>query len=381
MTEETNNGRVDPDGPAGYLSYGDALFRKRRKSGWAIVPTLDPVLERPVADTHAHLSMLSDPSLSLARCGVIGVDFVCTVVDPAEGEDDALRLMPLWREEAQRRIPEVLSATEEHLAEESDLGWAATFAAKSMVSLEVSSDSRPVPRAPHLRALVGVHPHNAKCWSSELEARLLLLLANPIVSAVGEVGLDYHYDLSPRAVQREVFARQVEIAHQTGLPVSLHVRDAHADAFAILEEVGWPTAGALLHCCSVGPEELSRWLDRGCHVAFGGAVTFAKSEELRESAKLVPEGRLLTETDAPYMAPVPFRGIECGPEFSALTAVALAELRGALPGEKRCEFLARAYDSARMLLDGPLTDWQASQAVARPTALEACRDTIGGDVR
>lgn len=354
--------RIDPNSAAGYLCCGDALFRKQRKKGWAYVPSPDPMLEWAVADTHAHLAMLSDPALSLARCAVLGVDFVCTVVDPTEGEDGTYGMVSEWRSEALRRLPEVYAATRRELArlrQGSDPALGQGMGPDDLLANRCLCAEVSIPR---VRVAAGVHPHNAKEWCDSMEARLRGLLGDPLTSALGEIGLDYHYDLSPRTVQQDVFAKQLEIAHETGLPVALHVREAHDDAFAILEEGGWPQAGVILHCCSVGPEELGRWVERGCYVAFGGAVTFAKSDDLRESAKIVPDGRLLTETDSPYMAPVPFRGIECGPEFVVHTAEAIAKVRGAREGSERAYLLRRAHEAGVALLDRKPTVWQGSAA-------------------
>ena len=140
------------------------------------------------------------------------------------------------------------------------------------------------------------------------------------------------------------------------------MRDAHEDAFRILEEEGWPEAGTLLHCCSVGPDELARWVERGAHVAFGGAVTFQRSDDLRASSAMVPAERLLTETDAPYMAPVPFRGIECGPEFTIFTAERIAEVRGVAPGEARRALLQQMHDAGVAFLNREPTEWQRAHA-------------------
>lgn len=358
--ELTSKAGIDPQGPAGYLLFEDALFRRSKKKGWTHAPSPDPRLECAVADTHAHLAMLSDPALSLARCAVLGVDFVCTVVDPCEGEDGTYGKVAEWRSEALRRLPDVYEATRRHLASLREEGaLEGPMSADELMANRCPCAEVSIPR---VRVAAGVHPHNAKDWSEDMERRLKGLLADPLTSALGEIGLDYHYDLSPREAQRKVFAAQLEIAQETGLPVALHVREAHDDAFAILEEAGWPKAGVLLHCCSVGPEELERWLDRGCSVAFGGAVTFAKSDELRESAKIVPDGRLLTETDSPYMAPVPFRGLECGPEFTVFTAAALARTRGVAEGKGRSAFLRCAHEAGLSLLDRRPTLWQAAAA-------------------
>ena len=201
---------------------------------------------------------------------------------------------------------------------------------------------------------MGCHPHNAQHYDDALEAVLRERLHDARVSALGEVGLDYHYDLSPRDVQRSAFRRQLALAREAGLPVILHVREAHDDAFAIMAEGGFPEAGTLLHCYNLGPDELRRWLDAGCFVAFGGALTFKRAEEVREAAKLVPLDRLLTETDAPYMAPEPLRGNECGPEYTVFTAEALARVRGADGSPEELEaFLGQLYRNAVGLLDRP----------------------------
>lgn len=352
---------IDPESPAGYLAFRDALFRKKRKHGWRVMEAPSPVLEAPVADTHAHLVLLSDPALSLARCAVQGVDFVCTITDAVEDGRATYEHVDEWRSEAMRILPDVFEATRRAAAEHREQMAASGEPLDSAMTADEWRANR-CPCAdvaiPRVRVAAGVHPHVASRWDAEAQARLRAMLADPRTAALGEVGLDYHYDLSPRDVQRDVFRRQVAIAHECGLPLVLHMRDAHDDGFAILEEEGWPVAGVLLHCCSVGPEELSRWIERGSYVAFGGAVTFSRSDDLRASAKIAPEDRLLVETDAPYMAPVPFRGLECGPEFSVFTAAYLADLRGAAAGEGRREFLAAVRANAARLLDREPTAWQ-----------------------
>lgn len=353
---------INLESPAGYLVFRDALFRKQRKHGrWQIVEAPSPALEGRVADTHAHLVLLSDPALSLARCAVQGVDFVCTVTDAVEDGWATYRELDAWRGEALRILPDVFESTRRAMAAHRE--EAAASGAPLPVSMTVDEwRANRCPCAevpiPHVRIAAGVHPHVASKWDAQVEERLSAMLADPRTAALGETGLDYHYDLSPRDVQRDVFRRQVALAHETGLPLVLHMRDAHDDGFAILEEEGWPAAGVLLHCCSVGPDELHRWLDRGCFVAFGGAVTFARSDGLRASAAIVPEGRLLTETDSPYMAPVPFRGIECGPEFTLYTAQRIAEERGIAPGAQRGALLEGMHAAALELLDREPTSWQ-----------------------
>lgn len=361
---------IDPEGPAGYVLYRDGLFRKKKKRGWRIVESPNPLLEGAVADTHAHLHMLADVPLSLARCAVQGIDFVCTITDPSEDDAAPYRSLDAWRSEALRVLPDVFSATRVSLdaARESGAADGGEFPSDEALSFRCPCDVG----IPHVRIASGVHPHNASAWTDELEQVLRAQLADPRTCALGEVGLDYHYDLSPRDVQKDVFRRQVRLAHETGLPLILHMRDAHDDGFAILEEEGWPEAGVLLHCCSVGPEELQRWLDKGCYVAFGGAVTFSRSDDLRASATLVPADRLLTETDSPYMAPVPFRGIECAPEFTAYVAEYVAGVREAVPGESRAGLLRTMHDAALGLLDRGLTPWQVVNA-------HLAENAFGGD--
>ncbi len=375
------NINIDPDGDAGYLLFGDALFRKHRKAGWAYMGSPVPEPEAPVADTHAHLAMLSRPALSLARCALVGVDFVCSLCDPAEPEEceRTYRDMDEWRAEALRLLPEVMEATRRNAAAERESlesqvrSWGKKRAGQTAQAMELlealAADERKSSLCvcaeasiPRTRIACGVHPHVASSWNADMETALLARLADPRTVALGEVGLDYHYDLSPRDVQQDVFRRQVQLAHMTGLPLVLHVRDAHEDAFRILEEEGWPAAGTLLHCCSVGPDELERWVERGACVAFGGAVTFQRSDDLRASAAMVPARRLFTETDSPYMAPVPFRGLECGPEFTVFTAARIAEVRGAAPGEDRRHLLQTMHDAGVAFLDREPTEWQRAHA-------------------
>lgn len=209
---------------------------------------------------------------------------------------------------------------------------------------------------------MGCHPHNAKHYDDALELKLRELLVDPRVSAVGEIGLDYHYDFSPREDQRTAFRRQIRVAKEAGLPLVLHVREAHDDAFAILQDEGFPEAGTLLHCFNLDWAELERWVDVGCYVAFGGPLTFKKADEVRDAAARVPQDRLLTETDAPYMTPEPLRGAVCGPEHVVFTVEKLCEVRGLSRGEEREAFLNALMANARGLLDREPTPWQREQA-------------------
>ena len=170
-------------------------------------------------------------------------------------------------------------------------------------------------------ATAGVHPHDAKDGIDGLEA-----LLNDVV-AVGECGLDYHYDHSPRDVQREVFAAQIALAHAHDLALVIHTREAWPDTFAILEAEGVP-ARTVFHCFTGGPEEARRALDLGAHLSFSGIVSFPSADDPREAARLCPLDRMTVETDSPYLAPVPHRGKRNQPAWVPLVGAAVAAARG-----------------------------------------------------
>lgn len=172
-------------------------------------------------------------------------------------------------------------------------------------------------------ATAGLHPHDASHGLDGIED----LLTDPVVVAVGECGLDYHYDNSPRDVQREVFAAQVALAHRYDLALVVHSREAWEDTFAILEAEGVPER-TVLHCFTGGPDEARRCLDLGAHLSFSGIVTFTGAPEVREAAALCPADRLLVETDSPFLAPVPHRGRPNVPAHVPRVGAVLAEVRG-----------------------------------------------------
>jgi len=183
---------------------------------------------------------------------------------------------------------------------------------------------------PEVRFSVGIHPHQAGQQADRLDAaieRLEADLTGHSAVALGEIGLDYHYDFSPRDVQQAVFRRQLRIASQRSLPVVIHTREATEDTFNILREEG---AGVrvLFHCFTGGVEMAGTALEMGAWLSFAGIVTFPKADELREVAKMVPADRFLVETDSPYLAPVPFRGKRNEPAFVAKVVERLAEVRG-----------------------------------------------------
>lgn len=186
-------------------------------------------------------------------------------------------------------------------------------------------------RYPFIYATIGVHPHDASKATGETYGHLRELAAHPKVVAFGEMGLDYHYDHSPRDVQRNVFVRQMELAHAAHKPIVIHTRTAWTDTITLLREhwsVGGQQFGGIMHCFSEGPREAEEALALGFHISFAGIVTFPKATAIQEAAKIVPADRLLIETDAPFLAPVPKRGKRNEPAFVVETARKLAELRG-----------------------------------------------------
>ena len=167
----------------------------------------------------------------------------------------------------------------------------------------------------------GVHPHDATDGVDGLEA----LLDRPSVVAVGECGLDYHYDHSPRDVQAEVFLRQIELAHRHDLALVIHTREAWEETFDLLDRAGQPER-TVFHCFTGGPDEASEAVRRGGWLSFSGIVTFKNADDLRQAARLAPADKILVETDSPYLAPVPLRGKPNRPANVAIVGRFLAEL-------------------------------------------------------
>lgn len=190
---------------------------------------------------------------------------------------------------------------------------------------------RQADRYPFIYATIGVHPHDAAKAAADTFAGLRDLAAHPKVLAIGEIGLDYHYDFSPRDVQRQVFAAQLEIAGESGKPIVIHTREAWDDTLAILRE-HWRGAG-IMHCFTGDEQQAREALDLGFHLSFGGVLTFPKADTVRQAARITPLDRLLVETDCPYLAPVPHRGKRNEPAFVVETVRRLAEVRGCTPSE------------------------------------------------
>lgn len=250
-----------------------------------------------VVDTHCHLDMLEDAVGALGRAHAAGVAWAVTIgVDVASSE------------------------------------WAVREAARHL----------------DLYATVGLHPHDAKDGTDEALARLESLAGSPRVVGVGETGLDYHYDNSPRPDQRRVFRAQVGLAKRAGKALVIHTRDAWEDTFAILEEEG-PPERLVFHCWSGSPESALRALALRAVISFSGTLTFRNAEMVRAAAAAVPLDRIVAETDAPFLAPVPHRGRPNEPAWVRQVVEALAGIKGVSSEEA-----ARATsENARRLFEFP----------------------------
>lgn len=214
---------------------------------------------------------------------------------------------------------------------------------------------------------IGIHPHEASTTDAatlaDLEARASAPEARGKVVAIGETGLDYWYDRSPRPDQRRSLAEHVELARRLALPVVLHVRDAHDEALGIVAEAGARAEmPGMVHCFTGTPDEARRWLDLGFHLSFSGVVTFPKSDALREAARLCPADRLLLETDAPYLSPVPVRGPGNQPAHLAFTCAHLAGVRG----QPAVKLAAQAAAATRALLALPTPASPSPAPLAAP---------------
>lgn len=180
----------------------------------------------------------------------------------------------------------------------------------------------------NIYAAIGVHPHDAKTYDDDVEKRLIELSRDKKVVAIGEIGLDYHYDNSPRYVQKVVFKRQIELAASLKKNIVIHSRDAAKDTFDILKEAHEKyDFKALIHCFSQSVEMMREYIKMGDYIALGGVVTFKNAKTPKKVAKEIQLDRLLLETDCPYMTPVPYRGKRNEPKFVKFTCQYIAELR------------------------------------------------------
>ena len=195
-----------------------------------------------------------------------------------------------------------------------------------------------------LCASIGVHPHNARNYCDAVEKTVLSYLQHPKCALLGEIGLDYHYDLSPRDVQLQVFDRQLDLAMDLNRTVQLHIREAHQDCVNLLKAraARGRMPGGIMHCYTSDWENAKIYLDLGLYISFSGALTFKNAPDLQQVCRSMPQDRILVETDCPYMAPVPLRGKRCEPAFVTHTLAKAAELRGAAPDR----FAAQVYENS-----------------------------------
>lgn len=197
---------------------------------------------------------------------------------------------------------------------------------RSRVCIEIAA------RHDGVHATAGVHPHDASDGVAGLEDLLQEGIERGVLVAVGECGLDYFYEHSPKPDQRAIFASQIEMAHSSGLPLVIHTRDAWEDTFDVLDSGGMPER-TVFHCFTGGPQEAEQCLVRGAMLSISGIVTFGSAKELRAAVAVAPVERLMVETDSPYLAPAPFRGKKNRPALVARVGEEVAELKG-LPIEQ-----------------------------------------------
>jgi len=206
-----------------------------------------------------------------------------------------------------------------------------------------------VEKYPLLSAAIGVHPHDARLVDDPYWEKMESWALNRKVVIWGEIGLDYYYDLSPRQMQRDVFRKQLQIARRLRLPISVHCRDAWSEMIVILKEERHEEApGGILHSFTGSPAQALEGLTLGFLLSFSGMITFKNAERIREAAKVVPLDRILVETDAPYLAPVPHRGKRNEPLFVCDVARSLAQLKEI----EFDEFARRTSDNLRRLIGG-----------------------------
>ena len=332
----------------------------------------------PLFDTHAHLTCFwtKDPAEVLVRAARAGVRRIVTLYDPLGDDFDGLAAyqeqLAVWLDASRALAGADVcagapTAGDAERALAAGLDSEAAAAAPAAASPMSNAATAPATVAAgaldlidHVRYLVGVHPYGAPDYTDATHAVLEAALNDLRCAGIGEIGLDYHFDAddqieaAPHDVQIEVMARQLELAVTRNVPVELHLRnddaderrEAHADARRVLVEVGVPAAGCVLHCFGEDRPTMERFLELGCHIAFGGAATFKRNEHIREAFAACPLDRILFETDCPYMAPEPIRGLECEPAMIAFTADALCRDRAGRTGEGAAEIARAAWENA-----------------------------------
>ena len=172
---------------------------------------------------------------------------------------------------------------------------------------------------------IGVHPSEFQTYNQKIEAIIYRLIENSKIVAIGEIGLDYHYGNDSKEEQKNILRKQLKIAEETKLPVVIHDRESHEDVFEILQE--YKLSNVIFHCFSGNSEFAKRCIDKGYYIGLGGVVTFKNAKDLKESTKIIPLDRILLETDAPYLAPVPFRGKTNSPAYLKYIAQEIANIK------------------------------------------------------
>ena len=308
------------------------VFAKKKRSHEPPVPLA------PIADTHAHLLNFwgKDPVEALARAALAGDRQLITLLDPIADSLDAPAFHAL--------LEGWIRKAGELLADAPGLGDAASLLA-------------------NVRYLCGVHPYGAPAYTNTVHEQVESALDDPLCVGVGEIGLDYHMDYddgvapAPHEVQIACMERQLDLAVRRDVPVELHLRnevgdesrEAHADAYGVLRNTGVPRAGCILHCFTEDRATMERFAGLGCYIAFGGAATFKRNDDIRAAFAACPLDRILFETDCPYMAPEPLRGLECEPAMIAFTIDALARDRATRTGEDPRAIAQAAWDNAGQL--------------------------------
>ncbi|MGI6230085.1 MAG: TatD family hydrolase [Tractidigestivibacter sp.] len=281
----------------------------------------------PLADSHGHLTSFRgrDASAAICRAALAGVRLLVVPVDPVDEIPRKFASPAAYLDWINRQVDEAARLLDQcasrGLVPPVPLGWEG-------VDLPDLVDN--------VHIVAGVHPYGADAFDDGAIARLEELLSSPRCVGVGEIGLDFGpYNELGASVQEEAFRKQLDIAGEHGLPVELHIRDgveeddhsARELAVRVLSDCGVPAAGCDLHCFTDGPEVMRPFVELGCYIAFGGAATFKRSGDIRAAAAACPTDRLLSETDCPYMAPVPLRGEECEPAMVAFSAACVAHER------------------------------------------------------
>ena len=299
----------------------------------------------PLADTHAHLTPFAgaDPAAILCRAAQSGVRIHVIPIDIVEdvgpqGRFGTVSGLLTWLDEQVERARELYAAAQ--AAGE----WCASF------------EGWDVPEPlDYVRFIAGAHPYSAAGLDEAALGRLDELLASPRCVGVGEIGLDFGpWNELGEEVQVEAFRTQLRVAHERGLPVELHLRDpeegeplAHILCERVLTEEGVPEAGCDLHCYTSGPEIMYPFTNMGCYIAFGGAVTFKRSDDIREAACACPAQLMLSETDSPYMAPMPLRGMKCEPAMIGFSVACVAEERERAHVSSREESYRQLWENAQ----------------------------------